>query len=172
MRSRFIFLPDRVLAPKTRGAASRVAGAIVFIFVGAVAATELYPQVIADRHSEYTQVRDSGRAAPPIPAPDAISHRPEAFSSRDSAEYLGGPIPQLTFPPTQPPAVTKETQAVAHEDPSASVVGVEKPRRTETKSAHKKHNSHRGNGNTQDRIYREQPSYWAAGGGSNLWGRY
>jgi len=164
MRSRFIFFPDHVLATKPRGAASRVAGAIVFIFLGAVGATELYPQV--------TEVRDSGRAASPIAAPDAISYRPGAFSSRDSAEYLGGPIPQLTFPPTQPPAVAKETQAVAHEDHSASVVGVEKPRRTETKSAHKKRNSHRGNGNTQARIYREQPSYWAVGSGSNLWGRY
>jgi hypothetical protein len=149
-----------------------VAGAIVNIFVGAVAATELYPPVIADGHSKYSKVRDSGRAASPIPAPDAISYRAGAFSSRDSAEYLGGPIAQLTFPPTQPPAVAKETQAVAHEDHSASVVAVEKPRRTETKSAHKKRNSYRGNGNTQDRSYREQPSYWAVGRGSNLWGRY
>jgi len=167
MRSRFVLLPDHVLAPKRRALGWRLVGAIVFFFVGAIAATELYPQVVVDHHSKYSGASDSGRAAAPSSAPNAISDRPGTFSRRDSAEYAGRPIPQFTFASTQPPAAAKETQAPADEAQSASVVAVEKPRRTENKSARNKRSSHRHNGNTQDRHYQERPSYLAAGRGWN-----
>jgi hypothetical protein len=172
MRSRFVSVPNHVLAHERRGLASRVVGTIASFLIGAVVATELYRQNAADRPSEHGKALDSGRVASLIPAPVAISDRAEALSPRGIAEYTGGPIPQITFPPTQPPAAAKETQAMPDEDRSASVVSVEKPRRTENKSANRKRASHRGNGDTQDRLYGEQPSYWAAARGWNSWGGY
>jgi hypothetical protein len=172
MRSRFVSVPSDVLAHERRGLASRVVGAIACFFIGAVVATELYPQNAVDRPSEHSKALDSGRVASPIPAPDAISDRAGALSPRNIAEYTGGPIPQITFPPTQPPAAARETQAMPDEGRSASVVPVEKSRRTENKSANRKRTSHRGNGDAQDRLYGEQPSYWVAARGWNSWGGY
>jgi hypothetical protein len=172
MRSRFVSVPNHVLAHERRGLASRVVGAIASFFIGAVVATELYQQNAAHRPAENSKTLDSGRVASPIPVLDAIADRAGALSPRDNAEYTGGPIPQFTFPPTQPPAAAKETPAVADEDRSASVVPVEKSRRTENKSANRKRTSHRGNGDAQDRLYGEQPSYWVAARGWNSWGGY
>ena len=126
MRSRFVSVPNHVLAHERRGLASRVVGTIASFLIGAVVATELYRQNAADRPSEHGKALDSGRVASLIPAPVAISDRAEALSPRGIAEYTGGPIPQITFPPTQPPAAAKETQAMPDEDRSASVVSVEK----------------------------------------------
>jgi hypothetical protein len=168
--SRFVLVPDQSLGYERSGLVSRVAGAIAFFIIGAVVATELYPQIAADRHSEHGTAWDSGRVASPTSAPEAVSDR--AGASRDIAEYTGGPIPKMTFPPTQPPAAAKETPATAEEDRSASAVAADKPRLMENKSGYKKRTSHRSNGNTQERPYWEQPSYWAAARGWNSWGGY
>lgn len=171
MRSRFVLVPDQSLGYERSGLVSRIGGAIAFFIIGAIVATELYPQIAADPRSERGTAWDSTRVASPTSAPEAVSDR--AADSRDIAKYTGGPIPEMTFPPTQPPAVAKDTQATAGEDRPASVVAAEKPRPMENKHAYKKRTSHRSNGNTQDRPYWEQqPSYWAAAKGWNSWGGY
>jgi hypothetical protein len=116
MRSRFDVVRRRVVAHERRGLASRVAGAIAFFVLGAVAATELYPRIIADRQSEYGKAQKSGR----LPASDMISDRAEAFTQRHMVDYTGAPIPQMTFLPTQSPAA-KGPQATPDQDPSSVV---------------------------------------------------
>ena len=168
MRSRLVLSPDHGLTHERHGLASRVTGAIVCFFVGAIAATELYPQMVADRHSEYGRVSPAERAATPSPLPDAISSQAEVLSLRDSVARTGGPIPPVPFGESSPKN-TGETRVTANETPSASPASVEKPRRTENKSAHIKHTSHRSNGNTQEQPYREQSPYWATTTGWNPW---
>jgi hypothetical protein len=168
MRPRLVLSPDDGLTPERHGLASRVTGAIVCFLVGAIAATELYPQMVADRHSEYARVSPSERAASPSTLPDAISSKAGVFSLRDSAERTGGPIPPVPFGES-PPQTTGGTRIAANEAPSASAVSAEKPRRTESKSVRIKHSSHRSNGNTQDQPYREQSTSWTATTGWNPW---
>jgi hypothetical protein len=132
----------------------------VFFFFGAIAATELYPQIGA--HS------DSGTApaAALSPVPDT-SDPVGASSLRDSAERTGGPIPPVPFGEEQPQTIV-ETK-VADTARSGSPGSVAKARLTENKSARIKHTSRRGNGTAPDQPYREQSTYWATTGG-NLWG--
>jgi hypothetical protein len=122
VRSRFVLGPHHSLAHRERGFGSRVAGAIVFFVNGAIVTTELYPQITADRHAEYNMSSNSGLATSPIPASEIISNH----TQKDVAEYIGGPIPQVTFLPTQPPPVAKDTEAASDQDPRASVVAAEK----------------------------------------------
>jgi hypothetical protein len=163
MRSRFVSVPN---TPKAGGLASRVAGAIAFFFVGAVAATELYPQMVPDRHSEYRRASDSERAAP-SPAPNPTSDRIGASSL---AEYRAGPIPEPTFAPIQLPAAAKEARAQADEAQAASDVRMRKPRVVKSKYARNKGDSRRRNANSQDRVYQGELPYRAAGTSWNPWG--
>jgi hypothetical protein len=169
MRSRFVLMPDQSLGYERSRLVYRVVGAVSFFVIGAVVATEFYTQIAAERRFELSTAWDSGRVASQTSAPEAIPVRPGA--PRDIVDYMGGPIPQITFPPTQPPTAAKETQATADKDRSASVVAAEKPRPTQNKSGYKKGASHRSNGNTQG-PYWEQPSYWAAARGWNSWDSY
>jgi hypothetical protein len=89
MRPRAIVLPDSVLAPKRRGLASRFAGAMVFFFVGAITATELYPQMVENRHFEGNRSSESQQAAARATTPDVLSDRTAVFL-HDSALNTGG----------------------------------------------------------------------------------
>jgi hypothetical protein len=130
MRPRAVVVPDGVLTPKRRGLASRCAGAIVFFLVGAITATELYPQMVVDRHSDDNRTWDPARTA--AWSPDVISDR-TAVLPQDSALNTGGPIPPVTFAPTQPKPAVKEAQSPA--DEAASVAAEKPPRRIEARSA-------------------------------------
>ena len=162
MQSRFVFSPDPGRAPKQHGIASRVAGAIVFFFFGAIAATELYPQIGAHTDS------GSGPAAALSPVSNTTSDRVGTSSLRDSAERTGGPIPPVPFGEEQPQTIV-ETK-VADTARSASPGSVGKARLTENKSARIKHNSRRSNGTAPDQPNREQSTYWATTTGANAWG--
>jgi hypothetical protein len=155
MRSCLVSVPD---TPRAGALASRVAGAIVFFLVGAVAATELYPQMGTNRHSEYASVSDSRRSAP-SPASNAAS---DGIGATSSAEYWGGPIPEPTFAPIQLPGAAKKAQAQVDEARSAFDVTVRKPREIKNKYTHNKGANHRHNANAQDR-YRGELPYWTAG---------
>jgi hypothetical protein len=163
MQSRFSFSSDQGRVPKQHGVASRVAGAIVFFCFGAIAATELYPEIGA--HSD----PGSGQAAALSPVRDTTSDRVGAFPLRDSVERNGGPIPPVPFGAGQPQIIVG-TEVAADEARSASPGSVEKPRRTENRAARIKHSSHRGNSNSPDQPNREQSTYWATTTGANLWG--
>jgi hypothetical protein len=144
-------VPDSVLASKQRGLlASRFAGATVFFLVGAITATELYPQTVVDRHSEdnSTFERTAARSA----TPDVIADQSL------SAEKIGGPIPPVTFP-AQPAPAAKAAQSPADK---AAFVAAEKPRRRIAANfARTKRSSPRRNGS----AYQQKPSYWAPGRG-------
>jgi hypothetical protein len=101
MRPRSMVLPDSVLAPKQRGLASRFARATVFFLVGAISATELYPQMVVGRHAEDNRTfeRTAARSA----TPDVTWDQTAAFL-RDSAENTGGPIPPVSFAAQPAPA--------------------------------------------------------------------
>jgi hypothetical protein len=133
--------------PKRRGVASHLAGAILFLLLGAIAATALYPHAGADRHSEDSSISDSRHVAALTPAPDAISDRSGAFASQDGAEYTGGPIPKPTFAAPQPVVATAaiEAQALTDEDHSASAANVGRPDQTGNKAIRKKEYGHRRN---------------------------
>jgi hypothetical protein len=156
MRPRAMVFPESVLGPKQRGLASRLAVAITFFLVGAITATELYPQMVVDRHSEDNRTWDSQRTA--VRSPDVISDRTAVFP-QDSALNTGGPIPPVTFAPAQPTPAVKEAQSPA--DEAASVPAEKPPRRIEARSARTKATSSRRNGST----YQKEPSYGAAGTG-------
>jgi hypothetical protein len=156
MRPRAMVLPDSVLAPKQRGLASRFAGAIIFFLVGAITATELYPQMVVDRHSDDNRTWDSERTA--ARSPDMLSDRTAVFP-QDDALNTSGPIPPVTFSPAQPTPAVKEAQSPA--DEAASVAAEKPPRRIEARSARTKASSSRRNGST----YQKEPSYGAAGTG-------
>jgi hypothetical protein len=163
MQSRFVFSSDQGRAPKQHGIPSRVAGAIVFFFFGAIAATELYPQIGV--HSD----PGSGTAAALSPVRDTNSDRVGPSPLRDSVERTGGPIPPVPFGAEQPQTIVG-TEVAASEARSASPGSVEKPRRTENKAARIKRSSHRGNSNIPDQPNREQTTYWATTTGANPWG--
>jgi len=143
MQSRFVLVPNQSFGYERSGLVSRVAGAVAFFIIGAVVATELYPQIAVDRRFEHGTAWDSGRVPSPTSAPEAISDR--AGAPGDIAEYTGGPIPQMTFPPTQPPVAAKETQTAAEEDRSVSAVAADKQRPIGNKSGYRKRTSHRSN---------------------------
>jgi hypothetical protein len=86
VRSKFVLEPHHSLAHRERGFGWRVAGAIVFFVIGAIVATELYPQITADRHAEYNMSSNSGRATSPIPASAVISDRTQL----DFGQKIGG----------------------------------------------------------------------------------
>jgi len=164
MRSRFVFVPDHHFAPKLGGLLYRVAGAIVFFLAGAVAATELYPQVIADRPSENRQASSSGQAA--APRPNSLS---DTKGASLPAAYIGGPIPEPTFAPIQLSTENKAAQAPGDEVSSARDSAVRKSRAAKIKSA--RGESHRHNVNAYYRAHREELPSGAAGGSWNVWGR-
>jgi hypothetical protein len=147
---------DGILAPKRSGLASRFAGAILFFLVGAITATELYPQMVVDRHSDDNRTWDSERTA--ARSPDVLSDRTAVFP-QDDALNTGGPIPPVTFAPAQPTPAVKEAQSPADEAASAAVE--KPPRRIEARSARTKASSSRRNGST----YQKEPSYGATGTG-------
>jgi hypothetical protein len=156
MRPRSMVLPDSVLAPKQRGLASRFARATVFFLVGAISATELYPQMVVGRHAEDNRTfeRTAARSA----TPDVTWDQTAAFL-RDSAENTGGPIPPVSFA-AQPAPAAKEAQSPA--DEAASVAAEKSRRRVEAKFARTKRSSPRRNGS----AYQQEPSYWVTGRGS------
>jgi hypothetical protein len=167
MQSRFVLSRK----PKGRGVASHLAGAILFFLLGAIAATALYPHADADRHSGDGSDWDSRHVVALTPAPDAISDRSRAFASQGGDEYTGGPIPKLAFAAPQPlvAAAAIEAQALTDEDHSASAANVGRQDQTGNKAIRKKEYGHRRN-ETQNRPYREQPSYEAAQRYWNPWG--
>jgi hypothetical protein len=157
MRPRATVLPDLVLAPKRRGLASRFAGATVFFFVGAITATELYPQMVENRRFEGNRSWESQQTAARSTTPDVFSDRTAVFL-HDSALNTGGPIPPVTFTPAQPAPAAKDAQSTADE---AASVAAEKPRRrVEAKVARTKASSPRRYG-----TYQQEQSYWATGRG-------
>jgi hypothetical protein len=81
MRSRFVSVPNHVLADERRGLASRVVGVIASFFIGAVVATELYEQNAADRPAEHSKALYSGRVASPTPAPPSDFGSSRSFAS-------------------------------------------------------------------------------------------
>jgi hypothetical protein len=153
-------LSQFVLSPKAKqqhGVASHVVGAMFFFLLGAIVVSALYPHVDVDR-----RLSDSRGVGGPTPAPTVtVSGGTNAFSQRDSTEYTGGPIPQPTFDTTQAVA------AVAAKETPAAANG-EKPDHTASKPMRKQEYSHRHNA-TQNRQYREQPSYEAARRYWNPW---
>jgi hypothetical protein len=180
MRSRFVLSPDQgFLASKRPGLGSRVAGAVVFCLVGAVAATQLYPQMFANRHSGLSATEAGRAAASPAPAA-AISERPggtAAFSPRAEAQYTGGPIPGFNSLPTQiEPAAVNEGAASPDDDKSAAPKSAEKSHHAKNRSTRSySYNygysySRHGKGKAQDRPYRQSPSTWVAGNSWNSWG--
>jgi hypothetical protein len=86
---------DGILAPKRSGLASRFAGAILFFLVGAITATELYPQMVVDRHSDDNRTWDSERTPARSTTPDV--DRTAVFPQED-ASNTGGPIPPVAPP--------------------------------------------------------------------------
>jgi hypothetical protein len=155
MQSRFVFSSDQGRMPKQHRVASRVVGAIVFFFFGAIAATELYPQNGAHSDPDY------GPGAALSPVRDTTSDRVGAFPLRDTVERTGGPIPPVPFGAEQPQIIVG-TEVAADEARSVSPGSVDKPHRTENKVARIKHSSHRGNSNSPNQPNREQSTYWAA----------
>jgi hypothetical protein len=158
MRPRAVILPDGVLAPKQLGLASQFARAIVFFLIGAITATELYPQMVVDRHSEDNRTVDSERTAVRSATPDVSSDRTAVFPQDDPLNS-GGPIPPVTFAPAQPTPAVKEAQSPADEAASAAVE--KPPRRIEARSVRTKASSSRRSGSTNQK----EPSHGAAGTG-------
>jgi hypothetical protein len=159
MHSRFVFSPT----PGQRGMSWRVMGALFFFFLGAIAASALYPRADTDNR---------GSDARPVASPTlatAATDGLNAFSARDSAEYTGGPIPEPTFT-TQAvvPVGAKETQALLGDNHSSSAANGEEPDHTANKPVRKQEYYHRRTA-TQHRQYREQPSNEAARRYWNPW---
>jgi hypothetical protein len=195
MRSRFVLSPGHDSVSVGGRVVSRIAGAIVFCFVGAVAASQLYPQMFAERR-DYVLAPESGRAAAP-PTTDATSGRTgrvTSFVAGDGGAYTGGPIPQL-FPapsasasaaPQSEPAAADAAAAAPDEARVASTAEPEKQRRTKNKSARysggsssssSKYSSnystsHHSYRREKERPYRQPPSTWVAGNGWNNWGGF
>jgi len=175
MRSRFVLSSDQgFLASKQSGLLSRTAGALVFCLVGAVAATQFYPQMFADRHAELLSATDAGRTLAATTNADATldrGSRAAAFSPRDEAQYTAGPIPGFTSLPTSiEPAAAKEGTIASDEDKSAAPKAAEKPHRTKYRSTREYSYNRHSNTKAQERRYRQPPSTWVAGNSWNSWG--
>lgn len=194
MRSRFVLSTDHILSPKRRSFGSRIVAASVFFVAGAVAANELYPQIVTNRQSDYTRALQQGRAAPPLSASSAAASAavgktdaayplrraappPAMRSDTGPAEAITEPVPppSLVSPP-QPVAIAAADEAVPAPPPPAedasAAVRVEKAHKTRAKSAHNKGNTQRANGYAQDGPYRQQTSPYSGGSGWNSWGGF
>jgi hypothetical protein len=162
MQSRFFYSPK----DERRGAVSRVVGAILFCFSGAIAAETLYPHTDTDGHSENGGVSGSRYSVASTSVFSSISDRSGTRCLPDGADYASGPIPQPSFATTQPVVASeKATHASADEEHSASAVDLEKPSQTKKEIII----SRRREAN-QNTPYREQASYRAGQDYWNPWG--
>jgi hypothetical protein len=153
MQSRFVFSP----APEQRDASWRVMGAMLCFVLGAIVSSALYP-------CPDTDIR--GSHAGPIANPTLATSTTDglsAYSARERAEYIGGPIPEPTFTIQAVVAVgAKETQALLDDDDLSFGANGEKPDHTANKPMRKQEYYHRRTA-TRHRQYREQPSNFKRG---------
>ena len=166
MQSRFVWSPE----PQRRGVLLRMGGAIFFFLGGVIASSVLYPHADANLVSPHDGLRGDARHAAAIPAPDSIPNR-AVPPSRDNVERLGGPIPQavLTAAETAVAPAPTESRSLSNQSHPTLATNVEKPDATGDKATRAKEHSRRNR--TPNRLYREQPSYWAAQGTWNWnWG--
>jgi len=135
MRARLVWSPDLGVRQRS-GLGSKLGGAVVLFIVGAIAATQLYPQMFVG----YATTPDSTRA---VTAESAALHvvsdrspetRPPSISS--DARDEDSSVPPLAIESHQSPPVV-QIQVPSDKEAWAPIVEQEKPRVSENKPMHK-----------------------------------